>query len=404
MIKRHAEKTIKELSKMFSCVMVTGARQVGKTTLLTEYGKKYDYISLDDPAIVQEIEESGKLFFDNYSIPLIIDEVQYSPIIFNYIKILCDKLKKKGIIYLSGSQQFKMMKNVSETLTGRVGILNLTSLSMRELKNEQFYDSFVPNKQYFSKVKTKNLKEIDIWKLIYRGTLPELVVNEDFDKEKYYVTYVNTYLERDVRDLTAVQDERTFRRFLVSLAARSGQLLNKADVARDVGISEPTVERWISILNNSNIIYLLYPYYNNHLKRAIKTPKVYFLDTGLASYLTRWNSYETLKNGAVNGNYFETFVVSEIIKSYYNNGIIDPPLYYYRDRNGVEIDLIIEQDGIIYPIEIKKYSNYNINDINKFKILKDTKDYKIGPWSLICMIDHLVNIDDKKFIIPINYI
>ena len=384
--------------------MVTGARQVGKTTLLTTFGKNYEYISLDDPMIVDEIDVAGRNFLENFKLPLIIDEIQNSPVIFNYIKILCDKLKKKGIIYMSGSQQFKMMKNVSESLTGRVGILNLPPISLREIKSDQFDTPFLPEKSFLANRESKTDKENDIWKLIYRGTLPELVANEGFDKSKYYATYVNTYIERDVRDLTSVQDEKVFKKFLISVAARIGQLLNKAEIARDVGISEPTVERWISILQNSNIIYLLYPYHNNHLKRMIKTPKVYFLDTGLASYLTRWSGYETLKNGAVSGNYFECFVVSEIIKSYYNSAVLEPPLYFYRDKNSVEIDLLIEIDGTLYPIEIKKYTNYNLNDLNKCHVLNKIEGMKVAPSSIICMADRFININDEKYVVPVSYL
>lgn len=406
MIKRHALKTLKEFSKMFSSVIVTGSRQVGKTTLLQEYGKKYEYLSFDDPLLIDEFNENGKNFLENYSLPLILDEVQYVPKIFNYIKILCDKLKKKGIIYMSGSQQFKMMEKVSESLTGRVGILNISSLSNREINNEEFYDEFIPTEKYI-KNRTKTISkftEKNIWNNIQRGTLPELYVNKRFDSKKYYATYLNTYIERDVRMLTQIGDEVAFSKFMVALAARTGQLLNKAEVAREAGIGEATADRWFSILKNSNIIYLLYPYANNRLKRAIKTPKVYFLDTGLCAYLTKWTTSETLMHGAMAGHFFETYVISEIVKSFYNNGIIDPPLYYYRDKDMVEIDLIIESDGIVYPIEIKKYTNYNKNDISNFSVLEKLKDIKVGTGGIICMHEKLIKIDEKRYIIPINYI
>ena len=406
MIKRHAIKTLKELSKMFSSIMVTGARQVGKTTLLQEYGKSFDYLSFDDPLLVSEFNENGKNFLLNYNLPIILDEVQYTPKIFNYIKILCDKLKKKGIVFMSGSQQFKMMENVSESLTGRIGIINISTLSNREINNEEFYDEFIPNDKYFNNRKKtiSKFNEKEIWHNIQRGLLPELYVNKKFDSKKYYASYLNTYIERDVRTLTQVSDEITFSKFMVSLAARTGQLLNKAEIAREISISETTIDRWLSILKNSNIIYLLYPYANNRLKRVIKTPKVYFLDTGLCAFLTKWTTSDTLFHGAMAGHFFETFVISEIIKSFYNNGIIDPPLYYYRDKDMVEIDLIIESNGIIHPIEIKKYTNFNKNDISSFRVLNNLNDIKVGNGGIICMYDKLLKLDDKKYIIPVNYI
>ena len=391
---------------MFSCVIVTGSRQVGKTTLLQEYGKKYEYLSFDDPLLVDEFNENGKNFLGNYSLPLILDEVQYVPKIFNYIKILCDKKKLKGIIFMSGSQQFKMMEKVSESLTGRIGILNISGLSNREINKEEFFDEFLPTDKYFKNKTNKISKftEKEIWNNIQRGTLPELYVNKKFDSKKYYATYVNTYIERDVRTLTQIGDEITFSKFMVAIAARTGQLLNKAEIAREIGIGESTVDRWVSILKNSNIIYLLYPYANNRLKRAIKTPKVYFLDTGLCAFLTKWTTSDTLMHGAMAGNFFETYIISEIVKSFYNNGIVDPPLYYYRDKDMVEIDLIIESDGVVYPIEIKKYTNYNKNDMANFRVLNNLKDIKVGNGGIICMYDKLLKVDDKKYIIPINYI
>lgn len=406
MVKRHAIKTLKDLSKMFSSVIITGSRQVGKTTLLQEYGKSFEYLSFDDPILVNEFNENGKNFLENYNLPLILDEVQYVPKIFNYIKILCDKLKKKGIIFMSGSQQFKMMENVSESLTGRVGILNISTLSNREINNEEFYNEFIPSDKYFnSRKKTiSNFKEKEIWHNIQRGLLPELYVNKKFDSKKYYAAYLSTYIERDVRTLTQVSDEITFSKFMVSLAARTGQLLNKAEIAREVSTSETTIDRWLSILKNSNIIYLLYPYANNRLKRVIKTPKVYFLDTGLCAFLTKWTTSDTLSHGAMAGHFFETFVISEIVKSFYNNGIIDPPLYYYRDKDMVEVDLIIESNGIIHPIEIKKYTNYNKNDMSSFRVFNKLNDIKVGNGGIICMYDKLLKLDEKKYIIPINYI
>lgn len=406
MIKRHIENEIKVLKKMFACILVTGARQVGKTTFLTEYGKKYDYITFDDPFAKRQLKESGINFIDRYKLPLILDEVQYAPDIFHYVKIKCDKMKKKGIFFMLGSQQFKMMKNVSESLTGRVGIINLASLSRREIKNEMFYDSFVLTERYFNKRKKylTNFTEKDIWDNIFRGGMPELVANPKFNKNKYFITYINTYLERDVRDLKQVGNLTKFSDFIIALAARTGQLLNKKEVARDIGVDEKTITKWLSVLVASNIIYLLYPYHNNKLKRVIKTPKIYFLDTGLCTYLASFETTQTLMNSSFAGNIFETYVISEIIKSYYNNGITNPTIYYYRDKNMVEIDLLIVKDGTIYPIEIKKYTNFDTRDMNQFKVLDKIKDIKIANGGIICMSKELLKLKNGNYIIPVNCI
>ena len=406
MIKRHIENEIKKIRKMFSCILVTGARQVGKTTLLTEYGKKFDYITFDDPFAKRQLKESGINYLDRYKLPLILDEVQYAPDIFHYIKIKSDTLKKKGIFYMSGSQQFKMMKNVSESLAGRVGIINLSSLSLREINNEKFYDSFVLSNSFLSKRKKhlSNWTEKDIWNYIFRGGMPELIANSKIDKNKYFVTYINTYLERDVRDLKQIGDLSKFSDFLIALAARTGQLLNKKEISRDIGVDEKTITKWLSVLVASNIIFLLYPYHNNKLKRLVKTPKVYFLDTGLCSYLTSFETAKTLMNSAYAGHIFETYVISEIVKSYYNCGILEPPIYFYRDKNMVEIDLVIVRDATIYPIEIKKYTNYDIRDIKQFRVLNKLKDLKIGNGGIICMNKELLKLKNGDYIVPINYI
>ena len=406
MIERHAKRELKELGKMFSAILVTGARQVGKTTLLTEYGRKFEYLTFDNPLLKKELNESGENFIERYKTPLIIDEVQYAPEIFHYIKIKCDTLKKKGIFYMSGSQQFKMMKNVTETLAGRVGILNLASLSMREINDEQFYDTLYVSDKYFRKRKNflTDFTEKNIWDQIHRGGMPELVANKKFDKKRFFITYVKTYLERDVRDLRQVGDLNKFSSFLVAVAARTGQLLNKKEISQDIGVDERTINKWLSVLEASNIIYLLHPYHNNKLKRLVKTPKIYFVDTGLCTYLTSFDTSKTLMSSSFAGHIFETFVISEIIKSYYNVGILNPPIYYFRDKNKVEIDLIIEKDRTLYPFEIKKYTNFDARDIRQFKALDKINDMKVGKGGLICMNKELLKLKDGNYVIPINYI
>jgi len=389
---------------MFGAVLVTGARQVGKTTLLREVTGNIGYVTLDDKIqLVNAVEQGGTFFKDNPP-PVFVDEVQYAPTLFPQIKIILDKEKKKGQFYLSGSQQFEMMKNVSESLAGRLGILNLPGLSLRELYGVSFREPFMPTDEYFtSRQKEKaNISYADVWKIIHRGSYPELCANPDYDWQIFYAAYVRTYIERDVRDLAQVGDEVKFIQFMTVAASCTGQLLNAASLARDVGISQPTAERWLSILVASNLIVLLRPYYNNITKRTVKTPKLYFLDTGLAAYLTRWNTPEVLKNGAMAGAFFETFVISEMIKSYSNKGILDLPLYFYRDRDGNEIDVLIEDGGTLYPIEIKKHADPMKSDVAKFYILDKIANMKRGQGGVVCLYDNFVTLKDHDKIIPIH--
>ena len=307
---------------------------------------------------------------------------------------------------MSGSQQFHMMKNVSESLAGRLGILTLPGLSMREKQGVDFLVPFLPTHNYFTAYKQniKNLSYDYVWYNIHRGSMPELYTNEDFDWLMFYGAYVKTYIERDVRDLTQVGNEVKFLRFMTAAASYTGQLLNLASLARDVGISQPTAERWMSILITSNIVYLLKPYSNNIKKRTVKTPKLYFLDTGLAAYLTKWNTPDVLKNGAMAGAFFETFVISEIVKSYYNKGILELPLYFYRDKNMNEIDLLIEDNGILYPLEIKKHADPQKKDIAVFSQLDKIPSVKRGPGGVICLYDNLITLKDHDRVIPVKYL
>jgi predicted AAA+ superfamily ATPase len=389
---------------MFGSVLVTGARQVGKTTLLKETAGNAGYVSLDDKMqLLNATEQSGTFFRDNPP-PVFVDEVQYAPNLFPQIKIILDKEKKKGQFFLSGSQHFEMMKNVSESLAGRIGILVLPGLSLRELYGVAFCEPFLPADEYFAeRVKEKaDISYDDVWNIIHRGSYPEFCANIDFDWQMFFAAYVKTYIERDVRALAQVGDEMKFMQFMVVAASRTGQLLNRESLARDVGISPLTVERWLSILVSSNLVCLLKPYHNNITKRAIRTPKLYFLDTGLASYLTRWTTAEVLKNGAMAGAFFETFVISEIIKSYGNNGILDLPFYFYRDRDGNEIDLLIEADGVMYPIEIRKHADPSRSDAAKFHIIDKIPTVRRGPGGVVCLYDDLVTLSGNDRAIPVN--
>lgn len=405
-IKRHAEETVRKLSKMFGAVLVTGPRQVGKTTMLKNMVGDAAYVTLDDPLLLASAAEQSVTFFKDNSPPIFIDEIQYASNLFPQIKMIIDQDKKKGQFYMSGSQQFHMMKNVSESLAGRLGLLTLLGLSLREKQEIGFYEAFLPVDEYFV-LRRQSCRELtydEVWYNIHRGSMPELYVNEDYDWRMFYGAYVKTYIERDVRELTQVGDEVKFLRFMTTAASSIGQLLNLTSLARDVGISQPTAERWMSILVTSNIVFLLQPYSNNITKRTVKTPKLYFLDTGLAAYLTRWNTPDVLKNGAMAGAFFETFVISEIIKSYFNKGILDLPLYFYRDKNMNEIDLLIEDNGVLYPLEIKKHADPLKKDIAAFNQLDKIPSVKRGPGGVICLYDNLITLKDNDRVIPVNYL
>jgi len=404
-INRNIEATINKAAKIFSTVLITGARQVGKTTLLKHITSDIPYLTLDDPILLQSALEEAGNFFKITPPPLIIDEIQYAPNLFSYIKMIVDDSGKKGQFYLTGSQQFKLMKNVSESLAGRIGIINLLGLSLREIKNDTFNEIFVPTEEYFIKRKM-SAKQVDyreVWEIIHKGSMPAMYADE-VDWQMFYAAYTKTYIERDVRVLTQVGDELKFIKFMIAIASRTSQMLNISSVANEIGISVPSADRWLSILISSNIVYLLQPYYNNITKRAVKTPKLYFLDTGLAAYLTKWNTSEVLEAGAMAGAFFETFVVAEILKSNYNAGVLEPSLYYYRDKDAKEVDILIEQNGTLYPVEIKKTSNPAKEHINNFLVLEKIKGVSIGTGGIICMYEKSVRINEKNVTIPVTWL
>ena len=402
-IKRLAENVINKQEKMFKTILVTGARQVGKTTMLKNIKSDINYITLDDMLLSESAIEDPELFLKSNKPPIIIDEIQYAPNLLRYIKMVVDNNEEKAMYYLTGSQQFNLMKDISESLAGRIGILNLLGLSLREIKGINFNEEFTPTNEYIEK-REKFIKDIsyeEIWEIIHKGAMPALY-QENNDVEMFYAMYVSTYIERDVRSLTQVGDTLSFFKFMTALASRIGQLLNLNSIANEIGISIPTAQRWLSILVASNIVYVLEPYYNNIMKRAIKTPKVFFLDTGLAAYLTKWKDKEVLEAGTMAGNFFENFVIVEIIKSFYNSGELRPPVYFYRDKEKREIDLIIDQNGKLYPIEIKKTAKPSKKMIENFKILENVKE--VGEGAIICMYDKILDLDDKNKVIPYKYL
>lgn len=404
--KRLAESAVNTLSEMFGAVLVAGPRQVGKTTMLKTVTKNISYVTLDDIIVRTAAQEQSGTFFKDNPPPVFVDEIQKAPILFEQIKKYIDESRKKGLFFMCGSQQFRMMKGVSESLSGRIGLITLLGYSLRELKNVNFNTPFIPTEEYFNERKNSlaNVDYGEVWQIIHRGGMPELCENKNFDWQMFYGAYLRTYIERDVKELSEIGDTIKFSKFMVAVAAMTGNLLNVASLARDVGVSQTTAERWLAILLSSNIIYLLQPYSNNVVKRAIKTPKVYFLDTGLAAYLTKWNTPDALKNGAMAGAFFESYVISEIIKSYYNKGVLEPPIYFYRDKDMNEIDLIIENDGTLHPIEIKKHADPTKKDICAFDLLNKIPNAIRGQGGVICLYDKLVRLTDTDRVIPVNFL
>lgn len=399
-IVRNCEKTVEYMSERFPVVLVTGPRQVGKTTMLMKIAEKgRSYVTLDDPnARNMAINEPG-LFLQRYEPPVIIDEIQYAPNLMQYIKLYVDENKKMGDIWMTGSQIFHLMKNVSESLAGRVGILKMQGFSSAELDGYDNEAFLMDSEKLIVKVKERTPKSLkEIYKRIYMGQMPG-VYSRDISPDIFYGAYINTYIQRDIKELTQVADEMLFLQFLTACAARTSQMLNLADIARDIGISAPTAKKWLSILITSGIVVLIEPYFNNRMKRIIKSPNLYFMDTGLCAYLTKWNNPESLETGSMSGAFFETFVVSEVIKSYQNLGL-QAPICYYRDKDRREIDLIIEQNNILYPIEIKKSASPKKDAIKHFRVL-DKSGVNVGTGSVICMARDLVPLDKHNWLVPV---
>jgi len=401
-IERHIEKAVLRRSKERGAIVVTGARQVGKTTLIEKLRPDLQRITFDDLSVRSSAVKEPSAFLQLNQPPVFIDEVQYAPEIFPYIKIALDKSKRKGDFFLTGSQNYELMKNVSESLAGRAGVLQLFGLSFREMKREKWDEPFLPTLDYLTRRKEskQNSTIKEVWNIIHRGSLPELFAEQGYDWQNFYADYVKTYIERDIRSLAQVADEMQFLNFMTVCAAMTGQLLNMASIARDVGISEPTAKRWLSILKTGGIVYLLKPYSNNAIKRAVKTPKLYFLDTGLAAYLTRWLTPETLSQGAMNGAFFESFVVAEMLKSYANAGK-EEDFYYLRDGNGREIDLLIFQDNTLFPIEIKKRTTAATGDVKGFDMLGGLSGVSTGEGGVVCLSQDLLPLKDNHRIIPL---
>lgn len=404
-ITRHIEKTIEKSFAAFPAVLITGPRQVGKSTLLLNRFKNIPNVTLDNPLQLLSLRQDPVELFKLHGSPLILDEVQRAPECFSVLKYMIDSDRRAGMYILTGSQKYALMKGVSESLAGRIGIIDMLGLSDREIYEDPFDRPFLPTSDYLLERRPKMAPSIqNLWERIHRGSMPELYSNENMDWEQYYAAYVDTYIERDVKQLGSVGDTLAFIQFMTALASRTGELLNAASLARDVGVDSKTVKRWLSILQASNIIYLLQPFSLNINKRIIKTPKVYFTDTGLVCYLCRWLTPETLANGAMAGSIYETFIVSEILKSYYNAGK-EPDLYFFRNTDGQEVDLLFYRDGKLYPIEIKKTSSPNVKDAKHFGTLSTFfPSLEVSEGGIICNAEDLLPLGQNLKIIPFRFI
>lgn len=401
-IKRDIEENIIALSKEYSCILITGPRQVGKTTVLQQLmDEGREYVTLDD------LEERGlakrdpAMFLQLHATPIMIDEVQYAPELFSYIKMEIDKGAAPGTYWLTGSQAFKLMALAQESLAGRVAILHMSGLSQHEIYGS---GKCAPFTLELDALKTREKYNVPtditgIYERIWKGSMPGLAGGKFSDRDVFYSSYLQTYIDRDVKEQVQLADPLLFRDFIRAAACRAGQMLNTHDIAQDVGVSDDTAKRWLQVLERSDVIFFLRPYSNNLLKRTVKTPKMYFFDTGLVAYLTRYSSPEILANGAINGAILENFVVAELLKSYHNNAK-ECLLWYYRDSNSNEIDMVIESDGLLHPLEIKRSVNPGTELTGTFHLL-DKASVPRGHGAILCMRSRLSAIDSEHYIVPI---
>lgn len=401
-ISRSLEKVVARVTEEYPVVLVTGPRQVGKTTMLQKLmeGTDRSYVSLDDLNERSLAKTDPEMFLQLHKPPVLIDEVQYAPELFTYIKIHVDKTHKPGDFWLTGSQVFKLMQGVQESLAGRVAVLSMTSLSQAEIDGAAAAP-FAVELDVLSarKIGRTPMDTPAIFERIFNGSMPAIVSGQTTNRQIFYSSYLSTYIERDVRELSDFIDSLKFLRFMTAVAARCSGMLNVAEIALDADISQAQAKAWLQILETLGIIFYLHPYSNNLLKRLVKTPKLYFYDTGLVSYLTKWSSAEVLESGAMNGAILENYVVSEVAKSYLNCGV-EPYMYYYRDKDMKEIDIVLEHDGILNPIEIKKTANPGTELTRVFAVL-DKGAVPRGNGAIICMKPELSAIDRNNFIVPI---
>jgi len=407
-INRHLKNAFLRASAEYPALLLTGPRQTGKTTMLTRLMEAEDhkrtYVSLDNYDALTIASGDPVMFFQTYKPPLLIDEIQYAPGLFREIKRLIDKGAAPGDFWMTGSQLFKMMKGVQESLAGRLAMFHLSPLSQQEI-----YSGFEPGvyKSDYQLLlsrqeKTAPLTALDIYERIFRGSMPALLSEKFTDQELYYSSYVKTYLERDIRDIAPGIDFLKFTDFIRAVAARTAQLVNYKHIADDAGMNQEIAKGWLQLLETLGIVFFVRPYHHNILKRMIKTPKLYFYDTGLAAFLTKWNSPETLMNGAMNGAFLENYVISEIVKGYENSGK-EAALYFYRDKDAKEIDLLLERDGSLEPLEIKKTASPSKGMIASFAALENLP-LRRGAGALICLTEHLGAFDRENLIVPVGLV
>ena len=401
-ISRSLEKVVSEVTKEYPVILVTGPRQVGKTTMLQKLmeGTQRGYVSLDDLSERNLAKSDPELFLQLHKPPILIEEVQYAPELFTYIKIHVDREHNPGDFWLTGSQVFKLMRGVQESLAGRVAVLSLTSLSQAEICDGKMEPFTVDIDALLTRAKERKQADTrEIFNRIFRGSMPAIVSGRNSNSQIFYSSYLSTYIERDVKELSDAIDSLKFLSFITAVAARCSQMLNVADIARDADINQKQAKDWLGILETFGIIFYLHPYSNNLLKRLVKTSKLYFYDTGFVCYLTKWSSAETLESGAMNGAVLENYVVAEIMKTYLNSGK-EPFMYYYRDKDAKEIDIVLEHDGVLNPLEIKKTSNPKAELVKVFGLL-DKSSTPRSKGAVLCMKPELSAIDRENYIVPI---
>lgn len=407
MYPRTLARTIHTVSASFPVLMVTGPRQVGKTTLLEMCAQDAPrrYVTLDDLDARALAQSDPALFLQTWPAPVIIDEVQYAPQLFSAIKLQVDREKTNGQFWLTGSQKFQLMRGITESLAGRVAIIDLLGLSQAELDGRADTSKpFVPTADWIASARQQaNPKSLmDVFERIWLGAYPRLNAQGAEARDVFYRSYIQTYIQRDVQDVLKVSDQTAFNRFLTAVAARTAQLLNYASLARAVDVDNKTAKAWLSVLETSGLVYLLQPYHSNLTKRLVKAPKLYFLDTGLAAYLTRWPDAASLEAGAMSGALLETWAVSEILKSYWHNGR-EAPLFFYRDADQQEVDLIVESAGTLYPVEIKKTASPSHNAKRHFTVL-DKLNKPVGPGAVLCFVERDIPLSREVTAIPFAYL
>lgn len=401
-IKRDIEDKILAVSKEYACLLITGPRQVGKTTVLRRLAEENrEYVTLDDLEERRLAKTDPALFLQMHTLPILIDEVQYAPELFSYIKIAVDNGAAPGAFWLTGSQAFRLMELAQESLAGRIAILRMPSLSQHEIYGQ---GDCVPFSLELESLKARKKTHapadmVGLYERIWKGSMPGLVSGRFSDRDVFYSSYLQTYIARDVKEQVALTDTLLFSDFIRSAACRAGQMLNVHDIAQDVGVSGDTAKRWLGVLEKSGVLFYLRPYSNNLLKRTIKTPKLYFFDTGLVAYLTRYSSPEILANGAMNGAILENYVVAEVLKSFHNNGK-ECLLWYYRDKDNREVDMVIETAGQLHPLEIKRSVNPAAELVGAFGVL-DKASVPKGKGAILCMRSELSAVDRENFIVPV---